>query len=126
MAGHHLGPNEQCVGCGLKVPMAKNIAFLECIFNLSCMGSVEADFPSYKLFPSGGSDMYGRTRVHATHVMATHYHLKTHFCTFCGADGSQRSKNLQKPCPTIPTRAGIGALQLIYQGREPDCYKALH
>ena len=128
-AGHHLGPDERCVGCGLLVPFHKNLAFIECVLNLRCMGSVGAHFPSYKLFSSDGSDshyLYGGTKVHATHVIATHFLLKKHFCTFCGAYGSQRSKNLQRPCPKVPTKAGLGALKRISKGIRPDCYKEAH
>ena len=128
-SGHQLAADNTCVKCGMLVPVCRNMAFLECVLSLQCMGSVGARFPSYQLFPSDGSDsqyMLGRTKVHATHVMATHYHLKVHFCTFCGSYGAKRSKNLQRPCPAIPTKAGLDAIRLISLGRKPDCYKALH
>ena len=128
-AGHQMGPNEQCIRCGMHVPMGRNIAFLDAVLHLRCMGSVGAHFPTYKLVPTDGSDshyMFGRTRVHASHVMATHYHLKTHLCTFCGAYGAKRSYRLQAACPASPPKAGLDAIRLISLGRRPDIYKARH
>ena len=105
------------------------MAYLEAVLHMKCMGSVGAHFPSIRLFSSDGTDshyMFGRTRVHATHVMATHYHLQTNFCTFCGAYGAKRSKYLQRPCPSLPTKAGLEAIRLISIGRRPDHHKAKH
>ena len=70
--------------------------------------------------------MYGGTKVHATHVMATHFLLQKHFCTFCRAYGSQSSKYLQRPCPKVPKKAGLEALKLISRGIRPDIYKETH
>ena len=56
--------------------------------------------------------------------MATHYLLKLHFCTFCGAHGAKRSYRLQAPCPPCPPKAGREALRLISKGFRPDVHKA--
>jgi hypothetical protein len=128
-ADHQLGDRNQCVRCGLRVPVERNLAYLEAILHLKCMGSVGAHFPSYQLLSTDGSYshyMFGRTKVHATHVMATHFHLQVHFCTFCGAYGSKRSYNLQSPCPALPTKAGLEVIRLVSLGKRPDTYKARH
>ena len=67
--------------------------------------------------------MFGRVQAHATHVMASHYLLQVHFCTFCGAHGSKRSYRLQAPCPHTPPKAGREAIRLISLGKKPNVYK---
>ena len=128
-AGHCLNAEDKCVACGLVLPLSKNLAFIECALNMKCMGKVGASFPGTKLFStdkSCDSYLFGTTKVHASHTMATHYHMQLHFCTFCGAHGHRRSKNLQKPCPKMPTKAGMEAIRLIAKDVKPDVYKQRH
>jgi len=90
------------------------------------MGSVGAHFPTHQVFATKDNEghyMFGRVQAHATHVMATHYLLKLHFCTFCGAHGSRRSYRLQASCPHTPPKAGRGAIRLISLGKQPNVYK---
>ena len=37
-SGHQLDAKEQCVRCGLKVPMGRNMGFLDTVLNFKCMG----------------------------------------------------------------------------------------
>ncbi len=60
--------------------------------------------------------MFHGLRVHDSHPMATYHAFGGHFCTFCGAYGKDKSFNLAKVCPPVPTRFGRSVLARIALG----------
>ena len=58
--------------------------------------------------------------MHDSHPMASNLALGSHFCTFCGAYGTERSNNLHKVCPNAPTKFGMQALARIAKGLRPN------
>ena len=63
--------------------------------------------------------MFHGLRVHDSHPMATYHTFGVHFCTFCGADGKDKSFILAKFCPRVPTRFGRSVLARIVMGLSP-------
>ncbi len=59
-------------------------------------------------------------RVHDSHPMASSMGLGFHFCTYCRAYGTERSKNLHRVCPNVPTKFGRQALARIAKGLRPN------
>ena len=87
-AGHTLNANRRCASCGLHcVDCGKSVAYLEACLTMPCLGSTNsgADF-KLQNFPKedGEKYLFHGLQVHCSHVVATHFKLRVHFCTRCG------------------------------------------
>ena len=109
--------------------MSRNLAYLECVLNMRCFGRLGCKHFSLHTTPKGdhGLDpddtehyIFHGVRAHQSHAMATHWDLKLHFCTFCGAYSQHRSKHLAKPCSLAPSMQGREAPGNILKGKRPD------
>ena len=121
-AGHILNASGRCVSCGLLcVDCRKSIAYLEACLHLPCLGATNsgADFKLQHFFREGGGDNYlfHGLRVHCSHVIATHFKLRVHFCTRCGHFGPPggKSPGLRIQCKP-PSKTGRQALRNIRKG----------
>jgi hypothetical protein len=67
--------------------------------------------------------VYSTLSVHKSHCMATHGPLQLRFCTYCGAYGRHKSCHLKRPCPLIPSKAGLQALRMLNNDVNPGFRK---
>ena len=123
-AGHRLDGNSVCVKCGLFAKPSLNVAYLEAILHLKCVGTKA----SISLVNMPGSDagvfMLGPIPAHSSHSIATSGPLRIHFCCFCGSYSHitkhSRSRGLALPCPNKPSTFGRRALLDIERGLDPS------
>ena len=103
-AGHSLDGKLRCVCCGLSINMQRNAEYLKIVLNMKCMGGAGLK-PHLALHSKARNRndydhnesqfyMFQGLRVHDSHPMASNMALGFHFCTFCGAYGTERSNNL--------------------------------
>ena len=129
-AGHSLDGKFRCVKCGLSINMNKNAEYLKLVLHMECMGGAGLK-PHLALHnkPKDRNDLdhikgqfylFQGLRVHDSHPMASNMALGFHFCTFCGAFGTERSKNLHGVCPSVPTNFRRQALARIAKGLRPN------
>ena len=126
-AGHSLDSNHRCVRCALVVPIKRNLAYIESVLHMPCVGEQAQAFSSIKmqLFEgqsNGSLFLFGSVVLHDSHVMATHVGLHLHFCTSCGVHGTRRRNYLREPCAEMLRPSGREALRLISLGKHPNSY----
>ncbi len=122
-SGHVLNSTLRCQNCFMQVPIAKNVGFLESILYMPCLGDGTGRDRQHSLDATSNEHyMFGKVKVHSSHLMATKGSLGVHFCMHCGAHGTNRSNHLKLSCPHRPTKAGLEALRLLRLGRKPSCF----
>ena len=114
----------------MTVPVKRNLAHIEAVLHMPCVGESALAYSSVKLQPIGDGDqsdakslyLFGKVVVHGSHTMATHLGLRTHFCIACGAHGTLRSNYLREPGAQMLRPSGKEALRLIALGKHPGTY----
>ena len=132
-AGHSLDSNFKCFKCSLQINTNNSIVHHQASIHMKCLGG-KAQTPNVYLHSKPNDDYgnddfdnyhYSNLLVHKSHCMATHGPLQLRFCTFCGAYGKHRSTHLKLPCPPVPSKAGIQALQKLQNDVNPGLRKDL-
>ena len=126
-SGLVLHSNLRCMNCFMQIPITKNVGCLESVLHMPCLGDGTGHDRQHSLDTTANQHyMFGRVKVHPSHLMATEGSLGVRFCMHCGAHGTNRSNHLKLPCPHKPTKAGLEALRLLRLGRKPSCFLERH
>ena len=111
--------------------MSRSIAYHEATLHMKCIG-VKATIPKVCLHTKPEHDntdkefqhyLFHTLSVHTSHCMATHWLLQLRFCTYCGAYGRHKSCQLKRPCPSVPSKAGLQALRMLSKDVNPGFRK---